>query len=88
MFNRGLEANITPYARLFSSFINTGRRVLLAHNKYVSVYNLSKEKWTKRHFKFEYNIRQIFRNRKVQAEKSELQDEEENFDIGVLVGDN
>ena len=57
LFNKGLEVSITPYVRLFTSFINTGRRVLLAHNKYVSIFNLSKEKWTKKHFKFEQDVR-------------------------------
>ena len=67
----GLEARITPFVRLFTSFINTGRRVLLAHNKYVSIYNLGKDGWTKKHYKFEHDVRQIFRNRKVQVESSE-----------------
>ena len=65
MFRKGLEAIVAPYARVFSSFINAGRRFLLAHNQFVSVFNLTREQWTKKHYKFEDAVRQIFRNRKI-----------------------
>ena len=90
MFNAGLEAVVSPYVRIFSSFINAGRKFLLAHNRFVSIFNLTKERWTKTHHKFEGAVRQIFRNRKIPrdgAEAATTGTEGEQFDVGVLVGD-
>ena len=89
MFNWGLEAIVAPYARIFSSFINAGRKFLLAHNRFVSIFNLTKERWTKKHYQFPDAVRQIFRNRKArtgEAENGNGDTEEAQFDVGVLVG--
>ena len=57
------------YVRLYTSFINAGRKFLLAHNKFVSTFNLIKDKWEK-HKKFDEGyVRQIFRNRIVWSEE-------------------
>ena len=56
LFDKGLEAIVSPYVRIFSSFINTGRKFLLAHNQFISIFNLTKEKWTKKHHRFENTV--------------------------------
>ena len=89
MFNWGLEAVVSPYARIFSSFINAGRKFLLAHNRFVSIFNLTKERWTRKHYQFPDAVRQIFRNRKTrkgEAENGNGDADEAQFDVGVLVG--
>ena len=43
----GLEKKVCNYVRLYTSFINAGRKFLLAHNKFVSTFNLVKDKWVK-----------------------------------------
>ena len=48
----GLENRVCNYVRLYTSFINAGRKFLLAHNKFVSTFNLIKDKWEK-HKKFD-----------------------------------
>ena len=68
----GLQNRICNFVRLYSSFINAGRKFLLAHNKYVSTFNLIKDRWVK-HKKFEEGqVRQIFRNRLVLTEKEKI----------------
>ena len=51
-FRAGLEAIVSPYVRIFSSFINAGREFILAHNQFVSIFNLTRERWTERHHEF------------------------------------
>ena len=89
-FAAGLEAIVSPYARIFSSFINAGRKFLLAHGQFVSIFNLTRERWTRTHHKFPGPVRQIFRNRKVRrggAASPRAGGEEGAYDVGVLVGD-
>ena len=44
-FAEGLETKVRHYVRLYTSFINAGRKFLLAHNRYVSSFNLVKGQW-------------------------------------------
>ena len=44
-YSEGLEPKIGSYVRLYTSFINAGRKFLLAHNTFVSVFNLIKDQW-------------------------------------------
>jgi len=69
--------------KLYNSFINAGRKVLVAHNRFVSVFNLSKQKWA-RHYIMDDIVLQIFRNTKVGVNRTE--DCEFNFHVGVLIG--
>ena len=64
MFLHGLHMKVSGYLELYSSFINVGRKFIIAHNQFVSVFNLIKEQWTS-HNKFDDMVRQIFVNRKV-----------------------
>ena len=57
--------------------------MLVAHNRYVSVFNLTKEKWTK-HYKMSDIVLQIFRNRKI--DMVDEVDHDFDYDIGVLIG--
>ena len=92
-FEAGLETKICGYVRLYTSFINAGRKFLLAHNRFVSVFNLVKEQWVAHHL-YEGYVQQIFRNRidystrKPQAggEPGKPGPDAPTFDIGVLVG--
>ena len=81
MFFYGLHMKVSGYLRLYSSFINDGRKFFLAHNRFVSIYNLAKDQWTS-HNQFDDSIRQIFRNRKLTKDGTNNQ----VYDIGVLVG--
>ena len=45
-FYIGLHARASYYLQLYSSFINVGRRFILAHNQFVSIFNLVKGQWT------------------------------------------
>ena len=40
-FRTGLHAKAANYLQLYPGFINVGKRFMLAHNQFVSVYNLS-----------------------------------------------
>ena len=42
----GLHMKVSGYLRLYSSFLNTGRKFFLAHNRFVSIFDLAKDKWT------------------------------------------
>ena len=68
---------------LYNSFINAGRKVLVAHNRFVSVFNLTKQKWQK-HYKMDDIVLQIFRNQKVGANSTG--DSASNFRVGILIG--
>ena len=59
----GLHCKVSGYLRLYSSFINAGRKFILAHNQFVSIFNLAKDQWTS-HNRFTDTVRTIFRNRK------------------------
>ena len=61
-FTIGLHSKVSGYLKLYSSFINAGRKFILAHNQFVSIFNLAKDQWTS-HNKFTDTVRQIFRNR-------------------------
>ena len=39
----GLHMKVSGYLRLYSSFINAGRQFFLAHNRFVSIFNLAKD---------------------------------------------
>ena len=83
--------------RIFSSFINAGREFILAHNQFVSIFNLTRERWTERHHEFGDAVRQVFRNRTIRSEESSAASlekknrngdaEEGQFDVGVLVSE-
>ena len=85
----GLENRVCDYVRLYTSFINAGKKFLLAHNKYVSTFNLIKDKWVEHKKYDEGYVRQIFRNRLVlsKKEKRAMPHDQSLFDIGILVGD-
>ena len=80
-FFYGLHMKVSGYLRLYSSFINDGRKFFLAHNRFVSIFNLAKDQWTA-HNDFKDTVRQIFRNRKLTQDGANNQ----VYDIGVLVG--
>ena len=81
----GLHMKVSGYLRLYSSFINVGRKFILAHNQFVSIFNLSTNQWTS-HKKFSDTVRQIFRNRKVKRILTDCCTSHQPYDIGVLVG--
>ena len=80
LFCIGLHAKVANYLQLYAGFINVGRYFMLAHNQFVSIYNLALGEWTS-HDKFDETVRAVFRNRKSGNQKS-IQFSE----IGVLVG--
>ena len=49
---QGMENIICGNFKLYTSFINAGRKLLLAHNNFVSVFHLTKSMWTE-HYKFD-----------------------------------
>jgi len=83
LFHIGLEQRVSNYMKLYNSFINAGRKVLVAHNRFVSVFNLTKRSWAK-HYKMDDIVLQIFRNQKVGANSTE--DSASNFRVGILIG--
>jgi len=83
LFHIGLEQRVSIYMKLYNSFINAGRKVLVAHNRFVSVFNLTKQMWQK-HYKMDDIVLQIFRNKKVGAITTE--GSASNYRIGILIG--
>ena len=79
-FCDGLHLKVSGFLQLYSSFINAGRKFFLAHNRFVSIFDLAENKWTS-HDIFSDTVRQIFRNRKIT--KGGIG---RTYDIGVLVG--
>ena len=65
-YEAGLGERISRHFKLFTSFMNLGRRFMLAHNRFVSIYNMSKKRWSD-HERFDEPVRQIFRNRKIES---------------------
>ena len=45
-YGGGLGERISRHFRLFTSFMNLGRKFLLAHNRFVSIYDMSKRQWS------------------------------------------
>ena len=80
-FTIGLHSKVANYLKLYAGFINVGRYFMLAHNQFVSIFNLALGQWT-RHHMFDETVRAVFRNRKSGRKKS-IQFSE----IGVLVGE-
>ena len=56
LFHTGLHMKVSGYLRLYSSYINAGRKFILAHNQYVSIFNLTKDQWTS-HTRFNDTVR-------------------------------
>ena len=64
--------------------MNTGRKFLLSHNRFISIYDMSKRKWEENH-PFPDLVRQIFRNRKMERRDKKTDD---YMNFGVLHGPN
>ena len=43
---KALEKKVSQHVRLYNSFINDGRKFMLAHNHFVSIFHLRKLQWT------------------------------------------
>ena len=63
---------------LYSSFINSGRRIVISHGRFISSYDMIKEQWEEDHLEFDDDVRQLFRSKTSEAE--------DKLTLGILVG--
>jgi hypothetical protein len=51
---------IRSYCKIYKSFVFSGSSLVVAHDKYVSIFSILSEKWDK-HFAFEVKVKELFR---------------------------
>lgn len=76
IFQNIFYQKIKNHCKLFNSFVFIKTYMLVAHGHIVSFFSVLKQKWIK-HFEFDCQVKSIFR----------LYDEDDNFDVCVLLAD-